>query len=124
MKGIRELVRRFLRQLLFLMSLSRFHLFILRILSSLFLIIVAVDFKKIDVKRAVVVFFPALLGVFLLNVVRICALFAVGIHVSREFAVGMFHANVGWIIFCAYFFLFLWFVYPWIAHRKSEKKNK
>ena len=50
--------------------------------TSLFLIIIAVDFKKIDVKRAVVVFFPALLGVFLLNVARICALFLVGLHVS------------------------------------------
>ena len=87
--------------------------------TSLFLIIVAVDFKKIDLKRALIVFFPALAGVFLLNVIRISALFMVGIHISREFAVGMFHANAGYILFCAYFFIFLWYVYPWIAHKKE-----
>ena len=87
--------------------------------TSLFLIIVTVDFRKIDLKRALIVFFPALAGVFLLNVIRICALFMVGIHISREFAVGMFHANAGYILFCAYFFIFLWYVYPWIAHKKE-----
>jgi len=88
--------------------------------TSLFLIIVAVDLDKIDVKRALIVFFPALLGVFLLNVVRICALFMVGIHISRDFAVGMFHANAGYVLFCAYFFAFLWWVYPWIACKKKN----
>jgi len=45
------------------------------------------NFKKIDLKRAFIVFFPALVGVFLLNVIRICALFMAGIHISGEFAV-------------------------------------
>ena len=59
--------------------------------SALFVIIIAVDFKKIDLKRAFIVFFPVLAGVFLLNVVRIYLLFLVAISVSREIAIGMFH---------------------------------
>ena len=59
--------------------------------SALFVIIAAVDFEKIDVKRAVVVFFPAIAGVFLLNVVRIYLLFLVGVNISRDLAVGIFH---------------------------------
>ena len=89
--------------------------------SALFVIIIAVDFKKIDLKRAFIVFFPALAGVFLLNVVRIYLLFLVGINVSRDIAVGMFHTNAGYILFCAYFFGFLWFVYPWMMCKKKKK---
>ena len=90
--------------------------------SALFVIIVAVDFDKIDVKRALIVFFPALAGVFLLNVVRIYLLFLVAINVSRDIAVGMFHTNAGYILFCAYFFMFLWFAYPWMIVKNSRKK--
>jgi len=92
--------------------------------SALFVIIIAVDFKKIDLKRAFIVFFPALAGVFLLNVLRIWLLFLVAINISRDIAVGMFHTNAGYILFCAYFFMFLWFAYPWMIVKESKKKNK
>ncbi len=88
--------------------------------SALFVIIVAVDFEKIDLKRALLVFVPAIAGVFLLNVVRIYLLFLVAINVSRDMAVGMFHTNAGYVLFCAYFFGFLYFVYPWIAGKKKN----
>jgi len=91
--------------------------------SALFVIIVAVDFKKIDLKRAFAVFFPALAGVFLLNVVRIYLLFLVAINISRDIAVGMFHTNAGYILFCAYFFAFLWFAYPWMIVNGRKRKE-
>ncbi len=88
--------------------------------SALFVIIIAIDFKKIDLKRAFILFFPALAGVFLLNVLRIWLLFLVAINISRDIAVGMFHTNAGYILFCAYFFMFLWFVYPWMIVKKAK----
>ncbi len=69
-------------------------------------------------------FFPALLGVFLLNVVRIYLLFLVAINVSRDIAIGMFHTNAGYVLFCAYFFGFLYFVYPWFAGGKEQKSRE
>ena len=91
---------------------------------ALFLIIVIVDRDIINFKRVALVFFPALAGVFLLNVVRIYLLFMVAINISKDLAVGLFHTNVGWILFCAYFFVFLWFVYPWMVDGKGKNHKE
>ncbi len=82
--------------------------------TVLFVIIVAVDFKKINIRKALIVFVPVLLGVFLLNVFRIYLLFLVGINISRDIAIGMFHTNAGDVLFCLYFFMFLFYAYPWM----------
>lgn len=84
---------------------------------SLYFIFVAVDKDKINFKRASLVFLPALFGVFVLNVFRIYLLYLAGIYVSKEFAFGMFHTNVGWILFVVYFFVFLYYAYPWMMMR-------
>jgi len=94
----------------------------LLLFTALFMIIIAVDFKKINLKRALIAYVPAIVGVFILNVLRICLLFLVGLYISRDLAVGVFHANVGWIIFSSYFFVFLYFAYPWMVKRKGKKK--
>ena len=89
--------------------------------TVLFVIIVAVDFKKINIRKALAVFVPALLGVFLLNVLRIYLLYLVGINISRDIAVGMFHSNAGYVLFSLYFFAFLYYAYPWMMKKRKKR---
>ena len=77
------------------------------------------DYKRLKKKVAIPLYFVGIIGMFLTNIIRILLLFIVGAYWSPKFAVGMFHSNVGWILFIAYFAIF-W----WIASKYVYKKKK
>jgi exosortase/archaeosortase family protein len=89
------------------------------------------DFKRLRKTWAIFLFFVGAVGMFLTNLLRIFLLFIVGVYISPSFAVGMFHTNVGWILFIIYFFIYWWIVSKVIykkhlkprQHKKRDKKG-
>ncbi|MFC1682133.1 archaeosortase/exosortase family protein [Nanoarchaeota archaeon] len=92
------------------------------IFASLYLFIVLLDWKKLNKLKAILIFFPAVIGAFFMNVLRVFLLFIVGEFVSRKAALGLYHSYTGMLFFLFYFVIFWLFAYNWI--KKSEFKKK
>jgi exosortase/archaeosortase family protein len=86
--------------------------------TGLFLLILAVEWHNVDKKRMLAIFLPGLFGMFVVNVIRIFLLMLMGIWISPDFAVGLFHSNAGWLLFVAYFVLFWMLALPSVRKRK------
>jgi len=83
----------------------------------LYFLIFAYDYKILNKKRMFIVLLPGLIGTVLVNILRIYLLYLTGAFISPEFAIGMFHSNIGWVLFIVYFIVFWWFVYRWVKRR-------
>lgn len=84
------------------------------IFSSLYIFFVLLDWKKINKIKAVLMFFPAVLGAFLVNILRVFFLMIIGAHISREIALGFYHSYTGMIFFLIYFAVFWGIFYRWM----------
>ena len=73
---------------------------------SIFAIIMIIEWKRLDRKRMLITLGPALAGLFFYNILRIYLLMAVGIYIDPNFAVDLFHDNIGWILFLLYFIVY------------------
>jgi len=96
------------------------------IFSALYLFAVILDWKKMVKWKAVVLFVPALIGAFLVNIFRVFLLFVVGAFWSREMAVGLYHSYTGMIFFLIYFGIFFVLFYDWMkkdGFRKARWVN-
>jgi exosortase/archaeosortase family protein len=82
--------------------------------SCLFLLIVALDWKKLRHGRAAIMFGLTMVGLFLVNVLRVYLIILVGYFYNPEFAVNLFHSYVGMILFMAYFVAWLHYGYDWM----------
>lgn len=87
--------------------------------TALYLFIVFVDWKRINKKKAASLFLPAVMGAFLINVLRVMALLLIGGFVSKEVAMGLYHSYSGMIFFLIYFTMFWVFFYKWIKNEKA-----
>jgi len=90
--------------------------------SALYIFIVLLDWNKIDKSRAIFLFIPAVLGAFLVNVIRVFLIMIAGAYVSREAALGLYHSYVGMVLFLIYFTFFWLFFYKWIKRDKGQGK--
>jgi exosortase/archaeosortase family protein len=88
--------------------------------SSLYLFIIFLDWKKINKKRATLLFFPAVIGAFLVNVLRVFLLFIIGAYISKEIALGLYHSYIGMIFFLIYFAIFWVLAYRWMKNQKQK----
>ncbi len=82
--------------------------------TLLYLFIFFLDNKKLNHKKMLLIYPIGLIGVFLVNIIRIFLLLLVGILYSAKLAVTVFHTNLGWILFILYFFVFWYFAYGWL----------
>jgi exosortase/archaeosortase family protein len=89
------------------------------LLTSLTLLAVIYDFEKINFKRLFLIFPIALIGIFIVNILRVCFIIILGSYYP-EFALSLFHSNIGWVFFAIYTLIFAYFAYPYIIskHRK------
>jgi exosortase/archaeosortase family protein len=87
--------------------------------SALYIFIVFVDWKKINKKKAVLLFIPAIIGDFLVNVLRVFILFLFGAYISKDIAMGMYHSYTGMIFFLLYFAVFWILFYKYIKDEKN-----
>lgn len=95
------------------------------IFSSLYLFSVFLDWKKMNKIKASLIFIPAVLGAFFVNVLRVFLLMIVGAYISKGLALGLYHSYVGMIFFLIYFAVFWAIFYKWMGRKqfKKEKKN-
>lgn len=73
--------------------------------TALYIVIFALDKSKLKLKQYWALFPVGLAGMYLFNVLRLFLLMLVGIYISPELAEGIFHQNIGWILFIIYFYL-------------------
>jgi len=88
---------------------------------TLFVVMMMIEWRFINKTKAFSLLLLGTMGAFAVNILRVYALFQVGIIVSPEFAIGFFHSNAGWILFSLYFIGFEFFTYNWM--RKGEVKE-
>lgn len=84
------------------------------IFTGLFVFILFMDWYKINKKRALILFLPAVIGAFAVNIFRVFLLMVVGAYLSKEAALGLYHSYTGMIFFMVYFVIFWYFAYKWI----------
>lgn len=94
---------------------------------SLFAILVVINWKELDRKRMAILFIPGVIGTFLLNIIRVFSIIIMAVKVPddffllkmfnqtpEQFAVDLFHTNIGWILFLGYFIIFWHFGSKWV----------
>lgn len=79
--------------------------------TALYLFILFLDWKKLNIKRMLLIFIPGLAGVFLVNCLRIYLIMLIAALYSPTLARGIVHTNAGWLLFILYFVGFWWFAY-------------
>jgi len=98
-------------------------------IESLFLFIAfsigiyVLDHQKIKKIRFVLFSIIGLVGIYFVNVLRLFLLILTGIYISPDFAVGMFHTNVGWILFAIYFLIYYYIIRKFIYNKPHSKKK-
>ncbi len=78
--------------------------------------------ENLNTKRFTVAILIGLLGVFMLNIIRMSLLMAIGTR-HPDFALGLFHSNAGWMFFSIFVLILLWFLYPWMRREKNQSKK-
>ncbi len=93
---------------------------------TFFILTIVIGWSFINHWKALFLLVIGAAGAFLVNVLRVYALFLIGATWSPEIALGLFHSNVGWILFSVYFILFEFCTYNWmrLSSLKSVKKIK
>ncbi len=86
----------------------------------LFTALVLVQHREINKKKLFILYPLGIIGAFGVNILRVFSLFLVGHFISAKFAQGGFHSNAGWILFTAYFLIFIYYSYPWMRKKKSK----
>lgn len=87
---------------------------------SLYSLIFILDYPRVRKGVATLCFLIGIVGMFFVNVLRIFLLFLLGAYWSPATALGLFHTNVGWILFIIYFFVFWWIASKFV-YRKQKK---
>jgi len=84
------------------------------IFTSLYLFAVILDWKKLNKIKAGIIFIPAIIGAFFVNILRVFLLFIFGAFISRNLALGLYHSYTGMIFFLIYFGIFWSLSYKWM----------
>lgn len=87
-------------------------IFGITLFTALFAFALWLDYKKINKKKATLYYLIGVIGIFLLNVIRIATLYYIGVNYSPELAITIFHNNAGWVLFALYSIVYWYFVYP------------
>lgn len=82
---------------------------------AIYIFAIFLDYKKLNLKKVLILFIPALIGAFLVNVLRVLVLMLVGAHMSQDIALGLYHSYTGMIFFLIYFAIFWSLSYKWLC---------
>jgi exosortase/archaeosortase family protein len=98
-------------------------------IESLFLFIVfsigiyTLDHKRLKKKTFFISSLIGLIGIYFVNIIRLFLLILTGIYTSPQFAIGIFHTNVGWILFVIYFLAYYFFTKNFV-YKQVTKNGK
>jgi len=74
--------------------------------TALYTFIGLVDYKKINIMKFVLLYPLAALGMYVVNILRVYLLIVIGVSISPELALKLFHTYAGMVLFILYFGLF------------------
>jgi exosortase/archaeosortase family protein len=80
------------------------------------------DKEKIKTRLFIIVSVIGLIGVYFVNILRLFLLILTGIYVNPDFAVGMFHTNIGWLLFVVYFLVYYYIMRKFIYKHNISKR--
>lgn len=89
--------------------------------TALYMLIFILDYHKLNRPKSIIFYFIGIIGMFITNVIRVFLLYIVGAFIDKDFAVGLFHTNVGWILFIGYFFIYWWLISKYIYPKTLVK---
>ncbi|MFW5703911.1 MAG: archaeosortase/exosortase family protein [Patescibacteria group bacterium] len=81
---------------------------------TLYLIIAVLDWKRFNKIKIVLMAIPAVLGLILVNVIRVFVLILVGVEISPQLSAQLFHTYLGMVFFFIYFVVFWRLSYDWM----------
>jgi len=84
------------------------------IFTALYLFGIILDWHKLNKKKAILLFIPAVIGAFIINILRVFMIFIVGAFISRQLALELFHSYIGMVLFLVYFGVFWSLSYKWM----------
>jgi len=84
--------------------------------SSLYLLISILDWKEFNKVKLFVMFIPAAIGLYIVNIFRVYLLILIGAYVSADLSLKLFHTYLGMVLFIIFFFIF------WKLFYKCMKK--
>lgn len=87
--------------------------------STLYIILVVLDWNKLHPARAAFLFIPALIGLFAVNILRVFSLIWIGVEISPQLSQQLFHTYLGMVLFIVYFMILMKIGYPWLL-KKNE----
>jgi exosortase/archaeosortase family protein len=82
--------------------------------TALYAFIGLVDHKRLNVLRFVLIYPFAALGMYLINILRVYLLIVIGVTISPDLAIHLFHTYAGMILFIIYFGVFWKLAYKWL----------
>ncbi len=82
--------------------------------TFLYIFMILSEIELINKTKAFLLFIPAFIGVFMLNILRVSLLVVIGALYSEDLAIGMFHTYAGMVLFLIYFFIFVSYFYKYI----------
>ncbi|MGV8141091.1 MAG: archaeosortase/exosortase family protein [Candidatus Woesearchaeota archaeon] len=80
------------------------------------------DRNRIKKRQFIIASILGLIGTYLVNIIRLFLLILTGVYVNPDFAVGMFHANIGWLLFVIYFFIYYYIMRKFIYKHNISKE--
>lgn len=86
--------------------------------TMLFLLVLVTNWKELNRGKMLLFYVVGLAGAVLVNVIRITLLLLVGVYVSPEFSMGIFHTNIGWILFLVYSAVYWYALLPFVRKKK------
>ena len=87
---------------------------------GLWLLLFVYEQDRLNLFRSVVVLCIGLVGAYVLNIFRVALILIIGTQ-NPDFAVGLFHSQVGWVLFSVFILVLLYFLYPWMLVRGRTK---
>ncbi len=82
--------------------------------TCLYVLIALVDWNKFNKVKLIGLYFVALIGLFVVNILRVYALILVGVFFDPKLTLQLFHTYLGMVLFMIYFFAFWFASYKWL----------
>ena len=82
--------------------------------TALYLLVAVLDWKRLDHRKLLLLFLPALLILFAVNIARVYALLLAAYFINTEISLSLFHSYAGMVFFIIYSALFWSVAYGWL----------
>jgi len=92
--------------------------------TSLYALIGLLDWGRMHRKRYLAIFLPALLLLFLLNIIRVYGLIMAGYYIDPQLAFGLFHTYAGMIFFILYSGVFWLIAYKYLVITETKEVSQ